>query len=232
MKNLFTYLLLTIAAFTFSFSAQAKKQLYKGYIITTENDTIEGQVQYVNPAFNELKVIFYKDGKKQKFSTKDLKEYGFMVERYNKETKSKYNEWMHYEKLNVEKSPIRHGAKNIFVQRQLQGAISLYNFYTLKSTHVNKRSYEHAYYVKENGKLTLVTRKNYRKVVRKLVSSNEDLYNNLGTSGYGYKYFASVVEKQNLFLGAPYHLKTKERLAQKETPVSEETVEESISGDE
>ena len=228
MKNLFTYLLLTFAAFTISLTAHGKKQLYIGYIITVENDTLEGQVQYVNPAYNELKVIFYKNGKKQKFSTSNANGYGFLVERYNKNTKTKSQEWVHYERLNVEKSPIRHGAKTIFVQRQLAGSITLYNFYTLKSTRINKRSYEHAYYVNDGNDLTLVTRKNYRKVVRKLVSSNMDLYNKLGTAGYGYKYFASVVAEQNVFLdGAPHNVKPNERWANNnnnETPASNETV--------
>lgn len=202
---LFTFIILTLAI---SATATGKKQLYKGYIITLNNDTIQGEIQYMNPALNELRVTFYKDGDKQKFSPKDITGYGFAVERYNKATKSKEAEWIHYERLNVEKSPIRQGVKEVFVQRQVSGSIKLYNFYTLKTRKINARSYEHAYYINNGSETTLVNRKNYRKVVRELVSNNEELYNKLGTAGYGYKYFANVVAAQNVFLdGTPQNVK-------------------------
>lgn len=214
MKN-FTYLTLILATFTLSVAAHGKKQIYEGYVVTLDNDTIRGQVQYVNPTFNELRVIFYKDGDKRKFTPKELKGYGFVIERYNKATKSKEQEWIHYERRQVEASPIRQGAKEVFVQRQLSGSIKLYNFYTLKSNKINSRYYDHVYYISNGAdNMTLVNRKNYRKVVRQLVSNNKELYNKLGTAGYGYKYFASVVAEQNIFLdGMPDNVKQDVRWA-------------------
>lgn len=210
MKRKFTLLLITLVALSFSTSIlgqkKNRKQIYEGYIITLKNDTIEGHIKFVNPAFNELNVIFYKDGEKQKFSPSELSGYAFLIEDYSRVTKELKQDWVYYERRRVKKSPIRQGTTDVFIQCTIFGPIKLYNYFTLKSTKVNKRGYQHSYYIASNSAdggfgMTLITRANYRKEVRKLVKDNEELYKKLGTHGYGYKYFANVIKEQNTFLG-------------------------------
>lgn len=202
-STLFTLLaLIIISCSAFKGKNEKAKMLYEGFIITTKNDTIEGEIQFINPTYNELKVRFFKGGKKEIYEAHQLSGYSFAIKRFNKKRKKKEKYWINYVRKRVQKSPIRQGTTDVFIERQVHGSISLYNFYMLKSTKINKRAYEHVYYIEKEGingfSMTLISRENYRDAVREHVASgNEKLYNSLGTVGFGYKYLANIVHLQN-----------------------------------
>jgi hypothetical protein len=183
-------------------------QIYSGYIVTANhNDTIYGEIQFLNPVFNETSVVFYKDGKKITYHPSEgiISEYGFQYRQYNKETNTIEPLWFVYIRKLIPKDNNTVGNVEAFVERQVYGEIILYNYYTLKTSKINHREYLHNYFVEKQGtdgfELLSITRDNYREVIREyLVLGNQELEENLGTYGFGYKYLADLVEIQNAWL--------------------------------
>jgi hypothetical protein len=204
MNRKFTILLLFIFSFQFAFADGGnKKNLYKGFVITSMGDTVRGQVQFINPVFNELKVRFYnEDGKRVTYKTNDIIEYAFLFP----DKKDKQLKWVNYVRKRVDVSPISSTVdiNTVFLQRVTQGQVTLYNYYTLETSKINSRKYIKNYYVEQqtpNGfDLTHVDTDNFREYARTLLASNDELSEQLGSSGYGYKFFADIVKEHNKFL--------------------------------
>lgn len=205
MKQKFTLLLLfLIFSFQHAFAdGEKRKNLYEGFVITSMGDTLRGQVQFINPVFNELKVRFYsEDGKRITYKTNDIVEYAFLFP----DKKDKKLKWVNYVRKRVDVSPIKSTVdiNTVFLQRVIQGKVTLYNYYTLETTKINSRSYVKNYYVEQQTPdgfdLTHVDTDNFREYARTLLASNDELFQQLGTSGYGYKFFAEIVKEHNKFL--------------------------------
>jgi hypothetical protein len=204
MKQKFTLLLFFIFSFQFAFADKGKtKNLYEGFVITSMGDTVRGQVQFVNPVFNELKVRFYnEDGKRTTYKTQDIVEYSFLF----LDKKDKQFKWVTYVRKRVDVSPIKSTVEinTVFLQRVTQGQVTLYNYYTLETSKINSREYIKNYYVEQqtpNGfDLTHVDTDNFREYARTMLASNDELFEQLGTSGFGYRYFADIVKEHNKFL--------------------------------
>jgi hypothetical protein len=184
-------------------------QIYPGYIVTSKhNDTIYGEIQFLNPVFNETVAIFYKqNGEKTIYHPSEgiISEYAFQYRQYNKETNTIEPLWFVYVRKLISKPNSTIGSIEAFVERQVYGEIILYNYYTLKTSRINSREYLHNYFVEKQGiegfELKSITRDNYRDVIREyLVLGNDELEENLGTYGFGYKYLATLVEIQNAWL--------------------------------
>jgi hypothetical protein len=188
---------------------KAKKQIYSGFVVlSSNNDTIHGDIQFINPTYNEEVVIFFDEsGEKIKYYPKQgtISEYAFQYQRYNKQTEQLEPHWFSYVRKLVPRTATA-GTKEIFLQREVKGSITLYNYYKLETRGINRRDYKHNYFVEKDGPdgyaVTPITRENYRSVIKELVvEGNIDLEMNLGTSGFGYKYLATLVNIQNAWLG-------------------------------
>lgn len=191
---------------------QAEKeemQIYPGFYVTANhNDTVFGEVQFFNPTQNEITLVFFtEDGRREEYYPADGKiaEYAFEYKRYNKQTASIEPHWFVYVRKLVPKSPIKGGAKEVFLERQIHGDITLYNYYTLVTSKINSRRYKHNYFIEKQGTggftLKTIERENYRNMVREyLVLGNQELEENLGTAGFGYKYLSDIVNIQNSWI--------------------------------
>ncbi|NJN77318.1 MAG: hypothetical protein HC803_02495 [Saprospiraceae bacterium] len=187
---------------------QSNLQIYPGYVITANhNDTLFGEVKFLNPVFNEETLIFYKDGEEFIYHPAQgiISEYGFQYKHYNKETKSIEPQWFVYIRKLVPKSANSFGAKEAFIERQIYDEIILYNYYVLETYKINSRKYIHNYFIEKQGvdgfELIAITRENYRETVREyLVLGNDEIEKHLGTNGFGYKYLADLVAIQNAWL--------------------------------
>lgn len=185
-----------------------EKQIYPGYIVTSNPlDTVFGEIQFFNPTYNEITVIFYKDNIRNQFYPADgnITEYGFQYKKYNKAKEALEPHWFVYVRKTVPKSPIKGGEKEVFLERQIHGDITLYNYYTLKTSKINSRRYQHNYFIEKEGmngfSLKTIEKANYRKMIRRyLVLGNNQIDENLGTAGFGYKYLADIVEIQNAWI--------------------------------
>lgn len=207
MKQKFTLLLITLLTVQLSYAdSDRTKNLFEGFVITSMGDTVRGQVQFVNPVYNELKVRLYNEkGKKiATYKTHDIVEYAFLF--YDK--KEKAHEWVNYVRKRVEVAPLKSTSNSktvtVFLQRVTQGQVTLYNYYTLSTSKINSRNYVKNYYVEQQTPdgfdLTHVDMDNFRDYSRTLLATNNELSEQLGKSGYGYKYFAKIIEQHNKFL--------------------------------
>ena len=90
------------------------------------------------------------------------------------------------------------------MQRVTQGQVTLYNYYTLSTSKIDSRDYVKNYYVEQQTPdgfdLTHVDMSNFRDYSRGLLATNTELSEQLGKSGFGYKYFANIIEQHNKFL--------------------------------
>jgi hypothetical protein len=214
MKNFKTLLLLSLVCLV-SVSAFGQRksskrnsdQVYNGYVVmVNSNDTIFGEVEFLNPTYNQETVVFYKDGKKTEYNAAqgEISEYAFEYRRYDKATQSTKPLWFVYASKRIQAED-KNTVKEYFMERQVDGEITLYNFFSLETSRINSRNYTHNYFVEKKGlagfDLVMITRDNYREKIREyLVLGNDAIESNLGTSGYGYKYLSSIVEVQNAWL--------------------------------
>jgi hypothetical protein len=200
--------LISFSAFGQRKKSKSNDQVYFGYIVTANhNDTIFGEIEFLNPTFNQETVVFYKDDKKTEYRPADgvISEYGFEYRQYNKETRTTEPFWFVYVRKLVKKIDAENGTKEVFLERQVTGEITLYNYFSLETSKINSRTYEHNYFVEKQGfngfDLISITREDYREKIRDyLVLGNDKIEENLGTSGYGYKYLSSIISVQNAWL--------------------------------
>jgi hypothetical protein len=200
--------LISFSAFGQRKKSKSNDQVYFGYIvIANHNDTIFGEIEFLNPTFNQETVVFYKDDKKTEYRPADgvISEYGFEYRQYNKETRTTEPFWFVYVRKLVKKIDAENGTKEVFLERQVTGEITLYNYFSLETSKINSRTYEHNYFVEKQGvngfDLISITREDYREKIRDyLVLGNDKIEENLGTSGYGYKYLSSIISVQNAWL--------------------------------
>lgn len=201
MKTISTLLI----AFTFfaniaTATDRTAEQIYTGYVILSAGDTLHGEIEFINPTLNEEVVVFYNnEGKRTKYvPTDDLKGYAFLFRRHNKFTKQLEPYWFSYV---VKTIPTAKGEKTVFLQKEVEGTITLYSFYTLETKGINERSYKHNYFVETAENLVRIDRINYRDAIKTyIVMGNSDLESNLGTAGFGYKYLSNLVDIQNAWL--------------------------------
>ena len=126
MKNLFTIFALTVL---FSVSATAAK-VYQGYVVLNNDEKVEGSITMLSPSLNEVKVKFTsKDGQKKVYKAKEVKEYDFQVEKWNKATRTHDVNTIVYVRQDVERSPIAFGPTNVLVERQVAGTVNMYNHF-------------------------------------------------------------------------------------------------------
>lgn len=165
------FLLVFVVASTVSTLANDKEdKIYQGYVITIDGDTIHGTIEMLSPALNEIKVKFYnKEGKKTVYKAKELQGYAFLAPvRYNKKTKQEDTQWVHYTKCTMETPAVPFGTKEVLVQEEVGGTLSLYNYY-IERPQTSATPLVHVIYLKDvNGKFIEINKKSYRKIVNKV----------------------------------------------------------------
>lgn len=198
MKNLFTHIaLILVVFFSFAFQAQAGSKTYNGYVITTSNETLEGEIEMLSPVLNEVKVKLIQKGKKTTLKAKEVKEYGFEVERWNNKTRGYDIAKITYVKKVVERSPIAFGPKEVLIERQVTGHIKMYNHFVEHNSNV-RNPLEHIIYV-EKGQENMVSidRKNYRRVLKEMTAEYPVLQSKIGTIGHGFKHIPEIISTYN-----------------------------------
>ena len=197
MKNLFTILALTII---FSVSASATKS-YQGYVVLNHDEKVEGSIQMLSPTLNEVKVKFTSTaGEKVTYKAKEVKEYGFKVEKWNNKTRAHDVNTVVYVRQNVERSPIAFGPTNVLVERQITGAINMYNHFVENNSNSENPLSQVIYTQKENGDLVNITKSNYKVVLKDMVAEYPELSTRVGTKGYTFKYITKTIAAYNSWM--------------------------------
>ena len=196
MKNfttLFTAFLMTFAVTVF---ANDDVKIYNGTVTLENGETLEGQIQMLSPTLNEVKVKFIaSNGKATTYKAKEVASYNFTFSKYNAKTKSYDNQTVEYVKKNVTVAPVPFGPKAVLVERQVEGTISLYNFYA--ETRAAAHAFSHNYFVEKDGQMIAVTRENFKTVLKDMVADYPELKSKVGKKGYGFKYVANIITEYN-----------------------------------
>lgn len=197
MKNLFTIFSLVAI---FSVSASATKS-YQGYVVLNNDEKVEGTIQMLSPTLNEVKVKFTStDGKKITYKAKEVKEYGFQVEKWNSQTRVHDVNTIVYVRQNVERSPVAFGPTSVLIERQESGAINMYNHFVEQNANT-ENPFVHVIYVqKANNDLVEVTKSNYKVVLKEMTAEYPELSAKVGTKGYGFKHVAQMVSTYNAWM--------------------------------
>jgi len=200
MRTYLYILIVLLISSTVSTTLNAKKKTFEGFVVTASSDTIFGQVYYVSPTANELKVkIKDQNNKKHSFKSKSLKSYSFKVSKYNQSLKKHVEVWVHFVAKTVEDAPVRFGTKNILIQQKVAGALKVFSQYY----EVDKKiggTLGQCYYVEKSNKaldFTKVTKANYKKVMKSATKDLPALSDKIGTRGYGYKHISKIAKMYN-----------------------------------
>lgn len=195
--NKFFSIIFTITLVSMTLSASAAK-VYSGYVILNNEEKLEGKIQMLSPSLNEVKVKFIaKDGKTKIYKAKEVKEYGFKVEKWNHKTRTHDVNTIIYVRQSVTRSPIAFGPTEVLLERQVGGAINMYNHFVEQNTNV-QQPFEHIVYVqKQDGDMVAIEKSNYRQVLKEMTANYPELQAKIGSRGYGYSYIVNIIETYN-----------------------------------
>lgn len=179
MKQKLFYLLII----TFLISIQESKaqgDFRNGYIVTLQNDTIHGAIDFSTKTMNYNQCRFKKDGQTKKYFPNELKSYTFIND----------------------KSYVSGICENSFVECLIEGKLNLYRknqiFYLKKD---NDKVYQLESYsdVKEINSSTQEVTKNHRwrGTLKYMLSDCEGINLNMSTYRFTEKYFTKIVKEYN-----------------------------------
>lgn len=192
-------IILTLAVVLIATISASAAKVYQGYVILNDETKLEGKIQMLSPTLNEVKVKFIsKKNKKKVFKAKEVKEYGFKVEKWNHKTRQHDINNITYVKQTVERSPIAFGPKDVLIERQVTGSINMYNHFVEQNSNV-KNPFVHVVYVQKGaeGDLMSITKRNYRRTLKEMVAEYPELQAKVGSRGYGFKHVAQIITTYN-----------------------------------
>ena len=162
-------------------SQVAVNTTYKGYVVTTNKDTIVGHIKMVSPIYNSIRVQFIREGSKkvEVFKSKELLAYAFRVKKSSIEMK-----WMEYEKHYVDQPSIAFGTNEVLLYKAQSGKINLYYHFYEDSLNP-KEPIKMDFFVKvDGGELIHLTAQNYQLILGHLMNENLITKNTIQESKY------------------------------------------------
>lgn len=187
-----------------------------GYIILNNGKKIEGKIISGSITDNEVKVHFIHPGsnKKTTYSPKDIKAYGYQVIEVD-DLGLEYEDWKHYERHKVDYPPKPFGKTTVFIEKEEDGAITLYCYYIESRANV-KKPYRYVYYVKDDtGKLIKVEREAFSKIAKSIFGNYSALTERLGEKDFDYRNLDRMVRDFNYWV-INQHDKDEYRVAMKQ----------------
>lgn len=173
-----------------------KGDIYPAYVILNDDSRIEGLAVIGSLTECEVGVKFIRNGKKIKYKTKDLKAYGYEKTIFEKGKKPS-KRWIHYERFKVETPPKPFAPKEVFIEREVEGEVSIYCYYIEQpANRVEPLKFE--YFIKDtSGKVTIVDRKTYVQFAKKLFKDYRGLVKNIGKKHFEYRHLNRMVSDYN-----------------------------------
>ena len=195
MKSIFYILTITLLLTS---SANAAK-VYPGYIVLNNSDRIEGTIQMLSPTLNEVKVKFTSiNGQKQTYKSKEVKEYGFKVKRWNNKTRVYESNIIVYSRQKVLRSPILFGPTKVLLERQITGHINLYNHFVEANINTDKPVTQIIYLQKMmDNDLVSVNKRNYKTVLKEMTAEYPELSMKVGNKGFDFKSLDKIIDLFN-----------------------------------
>lgn len=197
MFTLIVFSFLTVLAFA--------GKVYNGYVILNDDTQIEGTIQMLSPTLNEVKVKFTaRNGKKTTYKAKEVKEYGFKVEKWNKAARQYEMVAITYSRQKVERSPIAMGPTNVLIERQITGTINMYNHFVERNAEASNPFMHFIYVQIGDNELIHLHNKNYKTVLKEMMVGYPELTSKIGTKEYSFKYIPNIVSTYNELASGNY----------------------------
>lgn len=169
-------------------------KIYDGFVVTTAGDTLHGKLQMLSPTQNQIKIKFIAEKTERIFKAKELQTYSFHVLSKDRKTKKEISTWVNYTKKQVERPPVPFGSTEVLLQQLIGGEVSLYNYYIENRT---ENTMEHLVYIEKNQALEIVTKGNYKKLLKHLMNDKPEMLEKVGTKGYTFKFLENTILEYN-----------------------------------
>ena len=210
-------LILTLLAISFTISTFAKKgDKVPGYVIFEDGTKLEGTVVIGSITDNEVKVVFINEGnnKKTVYRPTDLVGYGFEEIDQN-DLGMEVKRWVHYERFKVDYPPKIFASTTVFMEREVEGALSIYCYY-IEVRNNPKKPYRYFYYIKDqNENLKKVEREDFPAFAKSVFKDYAALTDRIGKKSFEYRNLDRMVRDYNYWV-ANQHDSQEYRVAMKE----------------
>lgn len=216
MRKNHVLLLLLILAIT-SVSAQTQKgEKVPAYIILKDGTKQEGELKVGSITDNEVKIQFFHNSQSKKIAYKptDLLGYGYEATEQD-DLGFDETRWIHYETMKVDYPAKPFGSTTVFVEREVDGAVSLFCYY-IEVRNNPKQPYRYYYMIRDTeGTITKVEEKNFKKMVMQSFSDYSALTSRLGKKDFLYRNLDRMVRDYNYWT-VNQHDSSEYRVAMKE----------------
>lgn len=145
---------------------------YRGYVVTTNKDTIVGYIKMLSPIYNSIRVQFIHEGSKKLeiFKSKELLAYAFRID--NSFVEMDAEKWMKYEKHHVDQPSIAFGTNEVLLYKAQSGVINLYHHFYEDSLSPEEPIKVTFFVNIDGGELIHLTEQNYRFILGDLMNDN------------------------------------------------------------
>jgi len=186
-----------------------------GYILDKKGKKVEGKIIPGSITGNELKITFIsRSGQKKSYKPKDIQGYGYEAE-IEDDLGLGETEWLHYESAKADYPPKPFASKDVFMQRESEGALSLFCYY-IEVRNNPKQPFRYIYYLKDqNGKLNKIEKDDFKKVSKTLFKDYTAMSNRIGRKDFLYKNLDRMVRDYNYWV-ANAHDAGESRVAMKQ----------------
>ena len=123
--------------------------------------------------------------------------------------------WVHYDRFKVDYPPKIFASTTVFMEREVEGAISIYCYY-IEVRNDPKKPYRYFYYLKNtNGEIEKVERENFATVANKIFKDYSALTSRVGKKSFEYRNLDRMVRDYNYWV-TNQHNSDEYRVAMKE----------------
>ena len=178
-----------------------KGDFHPGYIIKKNGSKQRGQIMQSSLIEREIKVYFIPPNRRMaiKYKPSDLKGYAVQLPEQN-DVGNKVLKWVHYESRTVSKPPKLFASKEVFVEKELEGEISLFRFYYEYRADI-EHPYRYLYYVQtRKDDFVQVDKDNFKKVCRQIFKEYTALHDRVGKAKFQFANLNRMIQDYNYWL--------------------------------
>ena len=200
--SLIQRIIIVISVVSFSTSLFASKgTFHPGHIILKNGSKLTGKIMQSSFIEREVKIYFLRDGEKmsKKYTPNKLRGYAILLPEKN-DVGTTQSVWVHYVSHTVNKPPKIFASKRVFVERKLEGKITLYRYYYEYRADVDHPFRYHYYIQLDGGQMQLVDKENFKKFSKQIFAAYPALKNRVGQEKFRFPNFNRMIRDYNYWL--------------------------------
>ncbi len=178
-----------------------KDEIVPGYIVFQSGKRKEGKIKIGKLIDNEIKVIFISGSHniEKRYLPEDLLAYGYEKEIID-ELGLKSTKWVHYEKHKVDFPPVPFGKTTIFIEKEIDGPLSLFCYY-YEVQGINRTYYQYVFYLKDKeANLFLISKDCFNSCAKEAFEDYTALTQKIGEEGFRFNNIERIVKDYNFWL--------------------------------